>query len=243
MFFAMNRIMAALALCAATLLSAASPAAAAERRYSVTDFDRVVIEGPFTVRLSTGRSSSAAATGSQQALERLSLDVQGRTLRIRPNRSAWGGYPGAGAGPVAIEISTRELRAATVNGPGSLTIDRAGGLRLDLTVSGPGRIAAPAIAADTLVVGLIGSGRMELAGTASELRANVHGWAELDAGSLRTQGATILTDTAGRVAVIAQRQATVTASGLGEVEISGTAACTVRGASAGQVRCGRAGRQ
>jgi hypothetical protein len=239
----MNRIMAALALCAATAVAGVSPACAAERLYSVTDFDRVLIEGPFTVRLATGRSSSASATGSQQALDRVSIDVQGRTLRIRANRSAWGGYPGAAAGPVAIDISTRDLRAASVTGAGQLAIDRAGGLRLDLAVSGPGRIAVPAIAADTLTIALIGSGRIEIGGTAQEVRANVHGWAELDAGSLRTQGITLVTDTAGRVTVGAERQATVTASGLGEVEIIGSPACRVRGPSAAQVRCGRPARR
>jgi hypothetical protein len=233
MVVAMNRILALAALCAAL----AAPAAAAERRYSVTDFDRIVIEGPFAVRLSTGGASTALATGSPEALERVSVEVQGRTLRIRPNRSAWGGYPGAAAGPVTLELTTRELRGASVNGPGSLAIDRAGGLRLDLAVEGPGRIAAPAIAADTLVIGLIGSGRIQVAGTARELRASVHGSADLDASALRTQGATIATDTAGRVSVAAERQATVTAGGLGEVEIIGTPACTVRGLSAAQVRC------
>jgi hypothetical protein len=231
----MKRIMASMALAAAL----AAPAAAAERRYSVTDFDRVVVEGPFNVRLATGRnSSSALATGSQQALDRVSLEVQGRTLRIRPNRAAWGGYPGAAVGPVAIELGTRDLRAAAVNGAGSLSIDRAGGLRLDLTVEGAGRIAAPALSADVLVVSTIGSGRLQLGGTARELRASVHGWADLDAAALRTQGATIVTDSAGRIAVGVERQATVTASGIGEVDVLGSPACTVRGLSAGQVRCG-----
>jgi hypothetical protein len=32
----------------------ALPAAAAERRYPITDFDRIVVEGPFIVRLTTG---------------------------------------------------------------------------------------------------------------------------------------------------------------------------------------------
>jgi hypothetical protein len=237
MVLAMNRIIAALALAAVS----ASPSLAAERTYSVTDFDRVVVEGPFTVRLATGRNSSAAATGSQQALDRFSIEVQGRTLRVRPNRSAWGGYPGAAVGPVAIEIATRDLRAASVNGAGSLSIDRAGGLRLDLTVEGAGRIAAPALSADLLVVSTIGSGRLQLGGTARELRASVHGWADLDASALTAQGATIVTDSAGRIAVSVARQATVTASGIGEVDIAGTPACTVRGLSAGQVRCGNAG--
>ena len=233
MVAAMRKILAALAFCA----SFAAPAGAAERRYSVTDFDRIVVEGPFTVRLSTGRPSSALATGSADALDRVSVEVQGRTLRVRPNRSAWGGYPGAAAAPAVIDLTTRDLRAASVNGAGSLAIDRAGGLRLDLAVEGTGRIAAPAIAADTLVIGLIGSGRIQLAGTARELRASVHGWADLDAAALRSQSVTITTDSAGRIAAAAERQATVTATGLGEVEIVGAPACTVRGLSAAQVRC------
>lgn len=41
----------ALAIIGAALL--AMPAHAAERRYSITDFDRIVVEGPFVVRCGT----------------------------------------------------------------------------------------------------------------------------------------------------------------------------------------------
>lgn len=234
MLAAMKKIMAALALAAAL----AAPAAAAERTYSVTDFDRVRIEGPFAVRLTSGRPAAASATGSQQALDRVSITVESGVLRIRPNRSAWSADPGAASGPVTIEISTRAVRAATVLGAGSLAMDRASGMRVDLNVEGSGRIAVPAVAVDRLVVGLIGSGRIQIAGTAADLRASVHGWADLDAGALRAQAAQVVTDSAGRVAVGVEREATVTASGIGEVEILGAAACTLRGPSAGQVRCG-----
>ncbi|HEX8526928.1 GIN domain-containing protein [Allosphingosinicella sp.] len=221
----------------------ATQAGAAERRYSVTDFDRIVVEGPFTVRLATGRSPAATATGSAQAIDRVSVEVQGRTLRIRANRSAWGGYPGVAAGPVAIQVSTHELRSAMVAGPGSLAIDRAEGLRVDLSVEGAGRIAAAGVDVDNLILGVIGSGRIQIAGTAKELRASVHGWADLDASGLTAQGANITTDSAGRVAVAVVREARVTASGLGEVEIIGSPACTLSGLTASEVRCGDAGRR
>lgn len=237
MVIAMNRILAALAALPAAVLLAL-PAAAAERRYSVTDFDRIVVEGPFTVRLATGRSPAATATGSPEAIDRLSLEVQGRTLKIRANRSAWGGYPGATAGPVAIEVATHELRSAMVAGPGNLAIDRAEGMRVDLSVEGAGRIAAADVEVDNLILGVIGSGRIQIAGTARELRASVHGWADLDAAGLTAQGANITTDSAGRVAVAVVREARVAASGLGEVEIIGSPACTLSGLTAGQVRCG-----
>ena len=235
MFGGMRKILATLL----AVFALAAPALAAERRYSVTDFDRIVVEGPFAVRLTTGRSPGATAIGTPEALERVSVEVQGRTLRIRPNRSGWGGYPGVGAGPVSLEVSAHEIRAATVTGPGSLAIDRLSGLRLELSLEGTGRLSAAHVAADHLVLGIIGSGRIQAAGTARELRAAVHGWADLDAAGLTAQGANIVTDSAGRVAVTVAREATVTASGIGEVEILGTPACTLRGLSAGSVRCGR----
>src|SRR5688572_21940830 len=114
-------------LLAVLIVATASPVLAAERRYSVTDFDRVQVDGPYQVTLTTGASSSARATGSTAALDRLSIDVQGRTLRVRTNASAWGGYPGTPAELATVALTTRDLQAVTVNGSGNLAIDKAKG--------------------------------------------------------------------------------------------------------------------
>src|SRR3954465_10497005 len=114
------------ALFALLIAAAAAPAAAAERNYPVTDFDRVQVEGPYEVVLVTGTGSGARATGSAAALERVTVEVQSGVLKIHPNRSGWGGYPGANADPVRIAASTRQLRAATVIGAGTLAVDRIG---------------------------------------------------------------------------------------------------------------------
>jgi hypothetical protein len=221
------------------LAAFAAPASAAERRYTITDFDRVVVEGPYAVTLATGDASSAVASGSQHALERVLIDVQGRTLRIRPNRNAWGGHAGDPAGRVTVALRTRDLRSASVAGSGSLAIDGARGLRVDFAVEGSGRIAADRIEADSLVVALVGSGNMRLGGTAKELRANVQGAGDLDAGELRTEGARIDSGSAGNIRVSVTRNATVNSFGAGDVEIVGAPACTVNARGAGEVRCGR----
>jgi len=78
-------------LLAALIFATSVPAVAAERRYSITDFNRVEVDGPYQVTLTTGGSSSARATGSSAALDRLSIEVMGQTLRIRTNVSSWGG--------------------------------------------------------------------------------------------------------------------------------------------------------
>jgi Putative auto-transporter adhesin, head GIN domain len=225
------------------LFALAAPAAAAERRYAVTDFDRVVVEGPYIVRLTAGRASSAVASGTPAALDRVLIDVTGQTLRIRRNRSYWGGNPGAQEGPLTIDLTTRIVRSARVIGPGRLDVDRAEGLRVDLIVEGGGRLTASNVAADNLSIGLAGSCRLDGAGTAETLSADIQGTGDVDGTRLRTEHATLIVGTTGNVAFDVSRTANVTAVGLGNVEISGNAACTVRGVNADLVRCASNQRQ
>jgi hypothetical protein len=224
---------------ATLLVLAAAPASAAERRYAVTDFDRIEISGPFVVSVSTGRGSSARATGSSAAIERVSIEVQGRTLRIKPNRSSWGGYPGEATGSVRIDLTTHNLRSASVSGSGALTIDKAKAMRFDAAVAGTGRLALAAVEADTLSVGMLGSGTVELAGAAKSLRATVQGSGDFKAEKLMTDNAQINSDTAGSVAVSVRTTAKVTSSGTGDTRILGKPACTVKQTGSGEVRCGR----
>ena len=224
---------------AAFAAALASPLAAAERRHSVTDFDRVQVDGPFEVTLATGRPSSALVTGSQQAIERVSLDVQGRTLRIRPNRSAWGGYPGEGSGPVKIVLGTHGLRAASVSGSGTLGIDRAEAMRFDVAVSGSGRIAVGSVKADNLAIGLLGSGQIELGGAVKELRATIQGSGDLKAAGLTAEDARVNSDTAGTIELAVRRTADVTATGPGDTRIIGSPACMVKALGSGRVACGK----
>jgi hypothetical protein len=222
------------------LLAFAASAGAAERTYSITDFDRIQVDGPYRVTLTTGRSSAARAEGSAEALDHVSVDVQGGTLRVRRNRSAWGSYPGTGAGPVVVTLTTRDLRNAALVGSGSLDVDRMKGLRVDLSVSGSGRLTVAAMEADNLVVGLLGGGRITLAGRTKQLRATVQGSGDLAATGLTADDAVIGSDTAGNVAVAVTRTAKVTATGAGDVEIIGTPTCTVEAKGSGRVTCGSA---
>lgn len=229
----MNRIM-----LAALALAAAAPAVAAERRYTVTDFDRIQVEGPFRVTLNTGKAGSAIARGSQQSLDRVSIAVQGRVLRVRSNRSGSGGYPGESTGPIEIALTTHGLRAATLTGAGSLTVDKAKTMRFDLAVSGSGSVTVGTLEADDVIIGLLGSGSISIGGKAERLRATVQGAGSLDAGALQVEHAEINSDTAGNVLAAVSGAAKVTATGPGDTRISGSPACTVKALGAGRVSCG-----
>ena len=223
---------------AALAAAAASSAEAAERRHIVTDFDRVQVDGPFQVVLATGRPNSALVSGSTSDIERVSIDVQGRTLRVRPNRSAWGGYPAAGAGPVRVTLGTHDLRAASVSGSGSISIDKARSMRFDIAVTGSGRLSVGRLEADTLTLGLLGAGQIELAGSAKELRATIQGTGGLKAEALTVEDARINADTAGTIDLTVRRSADITATGPGDTRIAGNPACMLKGFGAGRVVCG-----
>lgn len=226
-------------LLALLALALAAPAAAAERRFPITDFERLIVEGPFIVRLAPGRTATATASGGQSALDRVLIDSQGTTLRIRRNTTGWTGSAREQGPPAVIELTARTLRSARLIGGGRLELGPIGNMDLDLVVQGSGSLSAPQLTVDNLSLGLVGSGRLEVGGRAEILRAEVQGTGDLDASALRAESATIIAGTAGAIAVGVTEEATVTSSGIGEVHVIGTENCTVRGPSADLVRCAR----
>lgn len=231
----LRRLIRALAaLAAASAL--AVPAGAAERGFTITSFDRIRVEGPFMVTLTTGRPVSARATGDAAALDRLRLRVEGRTLLVRAERSA-SGFAGR-QGPLAIALSTPDLSTAVVLGSGSLAIDRVKGPRVILTVEGSGRLAVDSIEADNLSLAIAGSGRIEAGGRARTGAAVARGAAEIDAPALIVDDLVLTSESAGAVAIGARRSARVTATGLGPVRVPGKAACEVRQTGTGPLSCG-----
>lgn len=207
---------------------AAAPASAAERTFTVTSFDRIRVDGPYRVTLTTGVSPFARATGSLEAVNSVSLDVQGRTLIVRGNPSSWGGYPGASSGPVVIAVGTHDLDQAWLNGAGTLAIDRIEGLEFDLAIQGSGSVAIGETQVDQLEIGISGAGSAILAGTAAEVTAIVRGASSLDASALEAKDVTVGAEGPSTVRIYASNSAEVDARGVAAVEVIGGPACTVR---------------
>jgi hypothetical protein len=217
----------------------AAPAAAAERSYSVTSFDRIRVEGPFTVAVTTGKAVSARASGDAEALERVQLRVEGRTMLIRPNLSGWGGYPGKQGAPARITVTTPDLNTAILIGSGSLDIDRIRGMKAVLTVEGSGRLTAGQVDVDNLSLAIAGSGGIEVSGHAKQAAAVARGAAGISAPGLIVADLILTSETAGAVSMHATRSAKVTALGIGAVQVAGTAACEVKQAGSGPLACGK----
>jgi hypothetical protein len=225
-----------LGLPALIFLAAAAPADGATRNFGVSGFDRIRVDGPFKVKLATGVAPFATASGgSIAALDSVTIDVQGRTLVVRSNRSSWSGYPGEAKGPVEISIGTHELNAAWLNGSGSLAVDKAKGLSFDLSVQGAGSASIGSVAVDHFKVAISGTATASVAGTAPKLTAIVRGISSLEAAGLVSKDAIIGAQGPATIRANVSNTAKVDAQGAATIELAGRPACTVKAAGSATV--------
>jgi hypothetical protein len=212
-----------------------SPAVGETRRFGITGFTKVRVDGPFTVKVHTGIAPYASASGTGAALDRVSIEVRGDTLIVAPDASGWGGYPGKDPGPVTVELGTHELSAAWVNGPGVLDIDRVQGLLFTLSVQGSGSSAIEKVAVDQFNVGVSGTASAALTGRAAKLTAVVRGISTVDARLLATKDATLAAEGAATIKASVSNSAKITASGPATVALTGSATCNVTATGAASV--------
>lgn len=214
------------------------PAHAAQRTYSVTDFDRIRVTGPFKVEVTTDRLTAIRGTGAAEALNRVRLDVQGRTLFVRLDRSNVGGSDFKGP-PATIAIRAPALREASLSGSGTLSLSGMKGLRVGVVVEGSGILTARNVDADRLDVGVIGTGSIALSGKSHVTSVTGRGEGAVKAAELAVDDLTVTWESAGDGAFAATRTAKVTSIGTGNVSVAGKPACTVTNGGNGQVSCGR----
>ena len=175
-------------------------------------FGRPISTGCWSTGPIRSISSSAAPSAAPRRAARARRSTGSRsTSRARPCASAATAPPGA-ASPAPTPArsrsrsTTRDLRSARLIGPATLDVDGARGLSVDLRSRAAARSRAAGVDADNLSLGLLGAGRLELAGTAEQLRGDVPGQRRpRRRGARAPTTRPITTDTAGTVALTVQR--------------------------------------
>jgi hypothetical protein len=210
------------------LVGVAGSADAATRNFGITSFEKVRVEGPYKVRLTTGVPPFASAIGSQAALDGVAIEMRGNTLVVHGSTSSWGGYPGQTPGPVEIILGTHDLTSAWISGSGALAIDKARGLSFDLSVQGSAAATIGRADVDQLSIAVVGTGSASLAGQAGKMTAVVRGISSLDAANLAAKDATIGAEGTATVAANVSNSVTVDGNGPITVRFTGGPACTLR---------------
>jgi Putative auto-transporter adhesin, head GIN domain len=206
----------------------AAPAHAATRNFGISGFEKIRVDGPFRVRLTTGVAPFARASGPQAAIDRLAVEVRGNTLIVHNSLDAWSNYPGQDSGPLEISVGTHDLSAAWLNGSGLVSIDRVKGLSFDLSVQGSGAGEIGQVDVDQLSVSIVGTASATLAGQAAKITAVVRGISTLNAAELATKDATFGAEGAATIKANVTNAAKIDGKGPSTVTLSGAPACTLR---------------
>lgn len=218
------------------LLLVAAPAAADERSFMLAGFERIRVEGPFDVEVTTGGSTAARAEGDRRSLDAVRVEVSGTTLVVSTNVNNWGGYPNATRTIPKVMVAVPMLRAAAVTGGGRLAVSRMAGQSVALSLSGAGVIRVSEIEADQLSASLVGTGALTLAGRVHDARVQTSGAGTIDAEGLSVGALTVAAQSVGDSTFTARDTATIAALGSGTVRVRGPASCTISGAA--PVLCG-----
>lgn len=221
-------------------LGAAAPAA--DRKPLVSSFDRLRVEGPFRVTVTTGRSPGAAIAGDPRAAELVEVRQEGATVTVRRAPVAEEDARGLPREPIAVALTTPALASATLVGAGAITVTGLKASRTDLSVAGTGTIAVTEADGAELNAMVIGAGRIGVAGRAGRARLIVNGAGTIDAGALDAGELAVRLDGPGEVSGRARFTATISATGLGRVTVAGAAKCVISSGAGGPVRCGSAAR-
>ena len=215
-------------------VAASAPAIAAERNFSVTDFDQVVLAGSADVDVTTGQRASVIASGDAADLAWLDVKVVGSRLVIGLKRGfrGWASRDG-----LKVRVSVPSLSAATISGSGEMGVDRVVG-PFRGRVSGSGEIEVGSVDSSTLDLAISGSGSIEVkGGRCGAASFSTTGSGNIDAAGVHCRTVTASITGSGNIEGYATETAELRVLGSGNIDIAGGARCTNKVTGVGNSRC------
>ncbi|MEO6255535.1 MAG: head GIN domain-containing protein [Sphingomicrobium sp.] len=217
-----------------------SPGPATTRNYQVGPFQRLEVAGPYDVTVATGGAPSVSASGGENAIAQMVVEVTGDTLKIHPEKRSgmsfgWSDSSGA---PVKLTVTVPSLSAAELAGSGNIAVDKVAGDKFEAEVAGSGGLRLGQVDVQRLKADIAGSGKFHAGtGHAAVAQYGIAGSGDIDAAGLVTETSSVSIAGSGNVTAQATGTAKVDIAGSGDVKLSGGAKCTVSRAGSGNVDC------
>jgi len=212
---------------------------ATTRDFQVAGFERLEVGGPYDVTVTTGSAPSVQASGGEQAIERMIVEVKNGTLRIyTKKRSGMNFGRSDGNHSVKLTVTVPHLTAAQIAGSGSISVDKVAGDSFAAGVAGSGELSLGQVDVKRLKAEVAGSGDINLGqGRATAVSYEIAGSGEIDGKALIAQAASLSIAGSGDISAHATRTASVDIAGSGDVQMTGGAKCTVSKVGSGNVSC------
>jgi hypothetical protein len=235
---AVMQIMAAFLLLILGVAASATSAIAATKNYGLTSFDTVDVQGAYQISITLGTAVSAQAEGSQAALDSLEMLVIGNRLVIRERQNGAAQVRRDGRGPVKIYLkAAANLKSVNLSGSGSVAVNGLAGTKIQFALNGSGQIAASIKKADQIQLLVEGSGSVSLTGVARSMTTEFSGTGVIDASALLVRQLELRQSGAGNSRYTISEFATISASGMGNIEIAGRGLCRIQKDSGANIQC------
>jgi hypothetical protein len=225
------------------------------RQLTPGKFDRIVVAGPFVVRIHTGNTGAVSLSGPRTMLDDTDLDVRDGELRIRWQEGA--SWSRNGDEGVDVDITMPVIRGVTNVGAGSIEIDKvegdhflatllsAGGVTIHsmdvdqfkAVVAGAGSLGLGQVKAKAIDVDLAGAGAMRAVGRADAATVSLAGSGSFDSANFAARDANLFSRGSGTIRTGVTDKADIKSMGSGGVVVTGGAKCTVSKHGSGDVRC------
>lgn len=208
------------------------------RAFSVRGFDRVSLRGSDNVVVRVGSAESVTATGPQEVLDRLKIEVVDGELRIGREKGNWSFGWSSDRQPTTVTVTAPRLRGASVAGSGDMQVDNVIVPSFEGDIAGSGNLAIASLRADAASISIAGSGDASVRGEAKSLDISIAGSGDVAAQDLKADRAKISIAGSGDVRAYVSGEADVSIVGSGDVVLGGSPRCRTSKMGSGDVRCG-----
>ncbi len=215
-----------------------APAQAAERKFSISSFEDVRVIGSVNVFITTDRGVSASAEASnREILDRVSLRKSGSQLIVSVKPKAGGNNRFSADEPVTVTLSSYIIKSITHSGSGTVSLDTLGGANPKARLNGFGVLTINDVDSDTLDVAMNGGGQMVIAGKATKGKVQLLGASIFDGAQLALETLDLVHRGPASSHVFVEREANISNSGTGKIQIDGRPNCSVKSGGSAQIIC------
>ena len=143
------------------------------RTFTVDSFDEVDATGAMIIRIEPGDVFRVVADGNQKDLDRLEVDVDGRTLKLSPNKN--GGFNFGNNNSVRVTVTMPKVEGLKLTGTSRAQLSGFSPFnRLEVDLTGAST-ALIDVTVDRLDVDLTGASKIRLQGKTDELKGSMTG--------------------------------------------------------------------
>lgn len=192
----------------------------------------LVLAGPDSVVVTSGKKLAIAVEGDPRAVDALRFTLKDGTLGVLRQS----GLKDIGGGQATVRV--------TMPAPAKIVIAGSGGVaaqgmarKAEVVIAGSGRLDLAYADADELDVKVLGSGTFGAAGKAKTLDLTVAGAGTMEGAGLKADTAKVTIMGSGDADFASDGTVKAKIMGSGEVTVTGSATCTIEAMGSGRVNC------